>query len=150
MLPLCCANCVLLHSTPCALTCSWFKCAACTPPQVLGQFNLGFILARLDRDLFIIDQHASGERGAGGCRRAVGPEHAEMAVVGRLVVRVAPLLGRCLLFFIEVPALASPLFPSSDEKHNFERLQRTTTLNRQPLLAPQPLDLSPTEALTVR
>ncbi|PRW39172.1 mismatch repair endonuclease PMS2 [Chlorella sorokiniana] len=64
--------------------------------EVLGQFNLGFILARLDRDLFIIDQHAS------------------------------------------------------DEKHNFERLQRITTLNRQPLLAPQPLDLSPTEALTVR
>ena len=28
--------------------------------QVLGQFNLGFILARLGRDLFIIDQHASG------------------------------------------------------------------------------------------
>jgi DNA mismatch repair ATPase MutL len=25
-------------------------------PQVLGQFNLGFILARLDQDLFIIDQ----------------------------------------------------------------------------------------------
>ncbi|KAI7836307.1 hypothetical protein COHA_009815 [Chlorella ohadii] len=64
--------------------------------EVLGQFNLGFILARLDRDLFIVDQHAS------------------------------------------------------DEKHNFERLQRTTTLNRQPLLAPQPLELSPTEALTVR
>jgi DNA mismatch repair ATPase MutL len=28
--------------------------------EVVGQFNLGFILARLDRDLFIIDQHASG------------------------------------------------------------------------------------------
>jgi len=27
---------------------------------VLGQFNLGFILARLDRDLIIVDQHASG------------------------------------------------------------------------------------------
>ncbi|KAI3431618.1 hypothetical protein D9Q98_004667 [Chlorella vulgaris] len=64
--------------------------------EVVGQFNLGFILARLDRDLFIIDQHAS------------------------------------------------------DEKYNFERLQRTTTLNRQPLLAPQALELSPTEELTVR
>jgi len=25
--------------------------------KVLGQFNLGFIIAQLDRDLFIIDQH---------------------------------------------------------------------------------------------
>ena len=29
--------------------------------QVLGQFNLGFIVARLGKDLFIVDQHASGE-----------------------------------------------------------------------------------------
>lgn len=26
----------------------------------LGQFNLGFIIARLEQDLFIIDQHAAG------------------------------------------------------------------------------------------
>lgn len=30
--------------------------------EVLGQFNLGFIIARLGRDLFIIDQHASDEK----------------------------------------------------------------------------------------
>lgn len=37
--------------------------------RVLGQFNLGFILARLGRDLFIIDQHASGAAlPAGGSR----------------------------------------------------------------------------------
>jgi DNA mismatch repair protein PMS2 len=64
--------------------------------QVLGQFNLGFIVTRLGQDLFIVDQHAS------------------------------------------------------DEKYNFERLQRTTVLNRQPLLHPQPLGLSPAEELTVR
>ncbi|KAL4438704.1 hypothetical protein ABPG77_006308 [Micractinium sp. CCAP 211/92] len=64
--------------------------------EVIGQFNLGFILAKLGRDLFIIDQHAS------------------------------------------------------DEKYNFERLQRTTQLNKQPLLVPQPLELSPTEELAVR
>ncbi|KAL6047021.1 Mismatch repair endonuclease pms2 [Balamuthia mandrillaris] len=29
--------------------------------KVLGQFNLGFIIAKLDHDLFIIDQHASDE-----------------------------------------------------------------------------------------
>jgi DNA mismatch repair ATPase MutL len=29
--------------------------------QPLGQFNLGFIIARLRQDLFIIDQHAAGE-----------------------------------------------------------------------------------------
>lgn len=38
----------------------------------------------------------------------------------------------------------------ADEKYNFERLQRTTQLNKQPLLVPQPLELSPTEELTVR
>ncbi|KAF0689025.1 Aste57867_19480 [Aphanomyces stellatus] len=30
--------------------------------EVIGQFNLGFIIARLDSDLFIIDQHASDEK----------------------------------------------------------------------------------------
>lgn len=64
--------------------------------QIIGQFNLGFIVARLGRDLFIIDQHAS------------------------------------------------------DEKFNFERLASTTVLNKQPLLRPQSLDLSPGEAVTVR
>ena len=30
--------------------------------EVIGQFNLGFIIARLHRDLFIIDQHATDEK----------------------------------------------------------------------------------------
>ncbi|KAL4202781.1 hypothetical protein AMTRI_Chr02g222890 [Amborella trichopoda] len=30
--------------------------------QVIGQFNLGFIIGRLDQDLFIIDQHAADEK----------------------------------------------------------------------------------------
>lgn len=29
---------------------------------IVGQFNLGFIVARLDGDLFIIDQHATDEK----------------------------------------------------------------------------------------
>ena len=29
---------------------------------VIGQFNLGFIVARLGRDLFLVDQHASDEK----------------------------------------------------------------------------------------
>ena len=64
--------------------------------EILGQFNLGFILARLGNDLFIIDQHAS------------------------------------------------------DEKFNFERLTKTTQLSRQPLLQPQALDLTPSEAVVIR
>ena len=64
--------------------------------QILGQFNLGFILARLGKDLFIIDQHAS------------------------------------------------------DEKYNFERLTKTTQLNRQPLLHPQALDLTPSETIVIK
>ena len=30
--------------------------------EILGQANLGFIMARLDSDLFIIDQHAADEK----------------------------------------------------------------------------------------
>lgn len=30
--------------------------------EIVGQFNLGFIIAKLDNDLFIIDQHASDEK----------------------------------------------------------------------------------------
>lgn len=56
--------------------------------KVLGQFNLGFILARLGSDLFIIDQHAT------------------------------------------------------DEKYNFETLQRTCTLNAQRSVVPQKLELT--------
>ena len=64
--------------------------------RVIGQFNLGFILAALGPDLFIVDQHAS------------------------------------------------------DEIFNFEKLQRETTLNKQPLIKPARLDLSAAEEQTVR
>ena len=30
--------------------------------EILGQFNHGFIIARLNSDLFIIDQHATDEK----------------------------------------------------------------------------------------
>lgn len=30
--------------------------------EILGQFNLGFIIAKLDTDLFIVDQHATDEK----------------------------------------------------------------------------------------
>lgn len=56
--------------------------------ELIGQFNLGFIIVRLDEDLFIVDQHAT------------------------------------------------------DEKYNFETLQRTTVLQHQPLVVPQDLDMT--------
>lgn len=37
-----------------------------------------------------------------------------------------------------------------DEKFNFERLEETTALNKQPLISPQPLGFSPVEELVVR
>lgn len=58
--------------------------------EILGQFNLGFIITRLNDDLFIVDQHAS------------------------------------------------------DEKYNFETLQRTTEMQSQQLSWPEPLILNPT------
>lgn len=56
--------------------------------ELIGQFNLGFIIVRLGDDLFIIDQHAT------------------------------------------------------DEKYNFETLQKTTVLQHQPLVVPQDLDMT--------
>uniref|UniRef100_A0A453NYY2 MutL C-terminal dimerisation domain-containing protein n=2 Tax=Aegilops tauschii TaxID=37682 RepID=A0A453NYY2_AEGTS len=29
---------------------------------VVGQFNLGFIIGKLEQDLFIVDQHAADEK----------------------------------------------------------------------------------------
>ncbi|GIY39175.1 mismatch repair endonuclease PMS2 [Caerostris extrusa] len=55
---------------------------------IIGQFNLGFIIARLGNDLFIIDQHAT------------------------------------------------------DEKYNYEQLQKETILKTQQLLQPQALNLT--------
>ncbi|KAL4206497.1 DNA mismatch repair protein MutL, partial [Rhizopus microsporus] len=64
--------------------------------KVLGQFNLGFVIASLDdQDLYIIDQHAS------------------------------------------------------DEKYNFETLQKTVRVDSQKLISPQILDLSAAEELVV-
>ncbi|XP_020800249.1 mismatch repair endonuclease PMS2 [Drosophila serrata] len=56
--------------------------------EIIGQFNLGFIIVKLEDDLFIVDQHAT------------------------------------------------------DEKYNFETLQRSTQLEYQRLAVPQSLDLT--------
>lgn len=56
--------------------------------EIIGQFNLGFIIVKLEDDLFIIDQHAT------------------------------------------------------DEKYNFEILQKTTKLEHQKLVIPQRLELT--------
>ena len=62
-------------------------------------------------------------------------------------------VGQFNLGFI-LCVLGSDLFivdqHASDEIFNFERLQRTTTLNRQPLIAPARLDLTAAEEQTVR
>lgn len=64
--------------------------------QIVGQFNLGFIVVRLGDDLFIIDQHAS------------------------------------------------------DEKYNFETLQKTTVLQHQKLCIPQSLELTAAKEILLK
>ncbi|CAI5746883.1 unnamed protein product [Peronospora destructor] len=63
--------------------------------EILGQFNLGFIIGKLDSDVFIIDQHAS------------------------------------------------------DEKFNYEMLQRTTVMHQQPLVRPLMLELTAGEEMII-
>eukprot|EP00890_Picochlorum_soloecismus_P003715 jgi/Picsp_1/4344/NSC_01850-R1_dna mismatch repair protein len=64
--------------------------------KVIGQFNLGFIIGKLGKDLFIVDQHAS------------------------------------------------------DEKFNFENLQRSCSFKKQRLIRNQTLSLSPREEQVVK
>ncbi|XP_070011979.1 DNA mismatch repair protein PMS1-like isoform X2 [Nicotiana sylvestris] len=40
----------------------FFKKEDFTKMKVIGQFNLGFIIGKLDEDLFIVDQHAADEK----------------------------------------------------------------------------------------
>ena len=64
--------------------------------KIIGQFNMGFILAQSpDNNLWILDQHAC------------------------------------------------------DEKYNFEKLMRETVIHEQKLMAPIPLDLSPSEEMCI-
>ncbi|XP_017061908.1 mismatch repair endonuclease PMS2 [Drosophila ficusphila] len=63
--------------------------------DIIGQFNLGFIIVKLEDDLFIVDQHAT------------------------------------------------------DEKYNFETLQRTTQLEYQRLTVPQNLELTAVNEMVV-
>ncbi|CAI5492775.1 unnamed protein product [Closterium sp. Naga37s-1] len=74
-------------------------------------------------------------------RRFDKRDFASMAVIGQF--NLGFIIGR----------LGSDLFivdqHASDEKFNFERLMRCTVLNKQPLLVPQRLDLSPAEEVIV-
>ncbi|CAH0477009.1 unnamed protein product [Peronospora belbahrii] len=63
--------------------------------EILGQFNLGFIIGKLDNDMFVIDQHAS------------------------------------------------------DEKFNYEMLQRSTVMHQQPLVRPLMLELTAGEEMII-
>lgn len=62
-------------SPPLRVACTWLRWSALTITpvslwlqssfrhlHVLGQFNLGFIIARTGSDLFILDQHACDEK----------------------------------------------------------------------------------------
>ena len=115
--------------------------------QVLGQFNLGFIVARLGRDLFIVDQHASGELLVASFFVSCVPNNFLIIIMATYLHYFRSIL---IFFHFFSPSLTPNNNSTTDEKFNFERLQRTTVLNRQPLLHPQPLGLSPAEELTVR
>lgn len=85
--------------------------------EVLGQFNMGFIVARTkpDGNIWILDQH--------GCTCDI-----------MCSFKCGPACNR---------SHSSACIPSSgDEKANFERLCAETVIHEQPLIAPLPLELS--------
>jgi len=87
-----------------------------TQMQVIGQFNLGFIIAALRTDDDSKDERGQGRQGS------AGPS------------------GRGLqLFIIDQHA--------SDEKFRFEALNRESKIDRQPLVSPHPLQLTPAQEL---
>lgn len=107
--------------------------------DILGQFNLGFIIARLGRDLFIIDQHASGGRPCVWKSRVTCSDWQELRVA--CTPNTTPSAASN---FSTSPS------PNADEKANFERLQSEVKFGCQPLLTSQKLDLCPMEELVVR
>ena len=142
--------------------------------RVCGQFNLGFILAVHGHDLFIVDQvsatHLAGDPSTHRCwfepvRHHIETPHEKAGCArGSELFLLRPRLPRSLAS-LTLSALAHHPHGAvcvcvcvcvcvvwgqhaSDEKFNFERLQRTTTLTRQPLVAPQPLSLTAAEELT--
>ncbi|KAF5842570.1 hypothetical protein DUNSADRAFT_6420 [Dunaliella salina] len=78
--------------------------------RVIGQFNLGFILARLDRDIFIIDQHAADEkfnfeRYQLKKQPLICPRPLNLSVLDEMVVREhLDTFRRSGFDFVEVPA----------------------------------------------
>ena len=62
--------------------------------EVLGQFNLSFIIAKLDNDLFIIDQHVSDEKFNQGqqrntkikSQRLIVPEKLELTTANEAIL----------------------------------------------------------------
>ncbi|XP_076263026.1 mismatch repair endonuclease PMS2 [Rhynchophorus ferrugineus] len=63
---------------------------------VIGQFNLGFIIAQLNNDLFIVDQHASDEKynfeqlqlnTVIDSQTLVSPKYLELTVTGKSIIR---------------------------------------------------------------
>ena len=93
--------------------------------KVIGQFNLGFIIGKLGKDLFIVDQHASGMFLDGEHVSSYGP----------------PFMIPC---YHGIPELLA------DEKYNFEKLQRSCSFKKQRLIRNQTLNLSPREEQVVR
>nr|XP_022314314.1 mismatch repair endonuclease PMS2-like [Crassostrea virginica] len=63
--------------------------------EILGQFNLGFIIVRLNRDLFIVDQHATDEKynfeqlqqnTVIQCQKLIQPQNLELTASNEIIL----------------------------------------------------------------
>jgi len=119
--------------------------------EILGQFNLGFIVVRLNEDLFIIDQ-VRHPRPPTPRPRLRAPSCSAQACTSWSCLHASELEARHLCppccrrrrALTKGGAACNPLQPqhATDEKYNFETLQQNTTLQSQPLVVPQRLQLT--------
>ena len=100
-------------------------------PPTTKQFNLGFIIARIGADVFILDQHACDEK----------------FNFERLQVRCCPIVSREMCCRTTPPLPFVTPHPNPIQPN--EPPQATTTIHEQRLIAPRALELSAMEELVI-
>jgi DNA mismatch repair protein PMS2 len=96
--------------------------------RIHGQFNLGFIMASIGSDLFIIDQHAADEK------------------YNFERLRDSTVLNKCVACSASRSSAACSPLPCGVARRN----SMCTCGRRQPLLVPADLELSPVDEMTLR
>ena len=113
--------------------------------RIIGQFNLGFIIAELRDDLFILDQHACDEKYRYRSRPLFGStlvvEKPKISSGLRFEPRTFPIV--IFLIFVFCFSFLHSIF------NRFETLQKKTVIHQQPLIIPQFIEAHAAEEIII-